>query len=47
MAAWKLRRETLHRVVLSGLFPDDSSFSGDFDVGSIGDWDEDTDYVIV
>lgn len=48
MAAWKLRRETLHRIVLSSLFPDDSYVSEDFDVVSIGrNWDEGTDYVIV
>lgn len=50
MAACKLRRETLHRIVLARLLSDECSGSDEFDLVSMGrdrDWDEDMEYVIV
>jgi hypothetical protein len=48
MAAWKLRRETLHRIVMSCVFSYDCDNSEEFDVVSLNnDGYADADYVIV
>ena len=50
MAVWRLRRETLHRIVLARLFPDDCDVSEEFDVVVVDhadDADADIEYVIV
>jgi hypothetical protein len=50
MAVCKLRRETLHRLVLARLLSDECSSSDEFDLVGMGkdrDWNEDMEYVIV
>jgi hypothetical protein len=48
MAAWKLRRETLHRIVMSRVFSDDYDVGEEFDVVSLdNNGYADANYVIV
>ncbi|KAH8626684.1 hypothetical protein IG631_18702 [Alternaria alternata] len=47
MAVWKLRRETLVRIVLLGIPSGDCGVSEEFEVVSLGSAREDADYVTV
>ena len=47
MAVWKLRRETLVRIVLLGIPSGDCGVSEEFRALSLGSAREDADYVIV
>jgi hypothetical protein len=52
MAVCKLRRETLHRLVLARLLSDECSGSDELDLAGMGrdrnrDWNGDTEHVIL
>jgi hypothetical protein len=50
MAVWKLRRETLHRIVLARLLSDECSGSDEFDLVVMSrdrDWNEDMEHLIL